>query len=270
MEVGYPLILKPSNGMGTMSTMKVRDRAELVAALADYDFEAEVRSHHLVAEEFIDGEEFHVDAVWRDGREWVLYVSRYFEPRLQMWAQGGLDGSVMLPEEDYPDLYATVRTMHMRLNAAIGLSRGTTHFEIFRERATGRFVCSEIASRFGGACVVEVVRAKCGVDERHLWAHELLDGELHDLARTAPAFRYVGWLNISPTQSGVITHIPDHDEIVSHPNVVSATVAKSAGAEVHRAHPSEWCVLVTFGADTEVDFAVVAKDLATTFQVEVS
>jgi biotin carboxylase len=59
----FPLVLKPASGWGTISTVRVDDRAELADVLTEHTLDPAMRSQQLVAEEFLDGEEFHIDAV---------------------------------------------------------------------------------------------------------------------------------------------------------------------------------------------------------------
>ncbi|AUG77884.1 hypothetical protein CFP65_3076 [Kitasatospora sp. MMS16-BH015] len=266
--VGFPLVLKPAGGWGTLSTVKVHDREELAEILAGYSTEAELVSRQAVAEEFIDGEEFHVDAVWREGAPWIFHISRYFSPRLRAWVGHTPHGSVMLAEQDHHELYDQVRKLHVQLNEAIGLERGATHLEVFREHESGRLVVSEIASRVGGANVSEVVAARGGVHGGVVALHELLDGDLTGLAFTEGAFASVGCLCLVPDRSGTITAIASREELLAHPNVVDAAVYRRAGDTVEVSHPSAWCALLVVGADSEAELLDVVEELAATYRVE--
>lgn len=264
--VGFPLVLKPASGSGTRSTLLVRDRAELLGLLSDEDFRRDLKSQHLVAEEFVDGEEFHVDAVWRDGEPWLFCISRYFTPRLKLWLDGGLNGAVMLDREDHAELYAQVRDMHQKLNSAIGLTRGTTHFEVFREKVTGRLVLGEIASRPGGCNIPEVVAAQCGVDEREVWAHELLDGDLESLPLKPGRFRYNAWVNLVPEHPGTVTSMPVREELLHQENVVAVGLMPAVG-DVVELHPATLGILLVVGADSEAEVLDAAARLTSTFRV---
>lgn len=268
--VGLPLVLKPAAGWGTISTSLVRDRAELEASLDHYVIDPDLRSNHLLAEEYIDGDEFHVDAVWRDREPWIFYVSKYFNPRLRMWLDGGLNGSILLDETDHADLYKELRLLHAKFNDAVGFARGTTHLEVFRERGTGRLLFSEIATRMGGANVGELVAAKCGVNEGDISVHELLDGELRELPFGPAAFKYVAGLMITPLRTGTITRVPEMAEMLAHPNVISASNRVHVGEKLAALHPSTWCTLLVIGADSEQAVAEAAEDIAATFRIEMS
>lgn len=267
-EIGYPCVLKPANGSGTRSTSIVYNRAELDEALTDYDFQRDLRSHHLVAEEFVEGDEFHIDAVWRDGEPWTFFVSRYYMPRLNRWINGGLDGAVLLDEYDHAHLYAELREMNKRLVSTMGITRGTTHLEMYLEHGTDRLVFGEIASRPGGACVPEAVGAHCGVDERELWVRELLDHPRERITLSPGRFRYVAWLNLLPKQSGTISQVPHCEEIMADDRVITVTLMPEVGQELEL-HPACWGILMTIGGDSEADVIKTAEELSTAFPIEV-
>ncbi|MEU1401630.1 ATP-grasp domain-containing protein [Streptomyces sp. NPDC005728] len=270
-SVGYPAVVKPANGWGTVSTTVARDREELRAALKDFRYAPELRSRHLLAEEYIDGEEFHVDAVWRDGEPWVFCVSRYVTPPLQLREGAGPGLSVLLDEDDHAGLYAEVRELHRRLNEQLGLTRGPTHLEFFREYGTGRLVFSEIASRLGGLTVAQLVGAAVGVDEREIAAHELLDGALSELPLRKSPFRYVGMLNITPLRSGRVTRMPTRDELLAHDHVLDVSIGPGVGSEVTLGQSSaSVCVMVIYGADSEDALLKTGTELAEAHPVEVA
>ncbi|MFD9706403.1 ATP-grasp domain-containing protein [Lentzea sp. NPDC059081] len=266
--VGYPLVLKPAGGWGTVSTVKVDDSAGLEEALRTIaDALPSPLSAQFVAEEFIAGEEFHVDAVWRDGRPWIFHVSRYFSPRLQAWSGKTAHGSVLLRESEFADLYAQLLKLNTQLNSAVGIERGATHLEVFREHDTGRLLVSEIASRVGGANVSDVVEALGGVHGGVIALHELLDGDLADLPFTPGRYPVVGGLCLVPERSGVIVSVPDRSELLAHPNVLGAATYHQAGDHVDASHPSAWCTLLVIGAETESELEQTALALSETFKI---
>ncbi|MCF3120525.1 ATP-grasp domain-containing protein [Streptomyces arenae] len=269
--VGYPAVLKPANGWGTVSTTVVRDREQLRAALADFRYAPELRSRQLLLEEYIAGEEFHVDAVWRDGEPWILRISRYVTPPLRLREGAGPGLSVLLDEDDHADLYREVGELHRRLNEQLGLTRGPTHLEFFREEGTGRLVFSEIASRLGGLAVTQLVGAAVGVDEREIAVHEMLDGDLAELPLQQGAFRYYGMLNIIPPRSGRVTALPTRDELLAHAHVVDVSIGARIGGEVTLGDSSaSVCVMVIYGADSEDELLKIGAELADSHPVEVA
>lgn len=82
--IGYPVILKPTDGAGTRDTYKIDSDAELDAILPSLRHLAEVD-----VEEFIDGEEFTYDTICVDGTPVFESVAQYhpkpLESRTQEW-----------------------------------------------------------------------------------------------------------------------------------------------------------------------------------------
>ena len=267
---GLPLVLKPANGWGATSTTRIDDRDQLAAALSDYAFDDELRSHHLIAEEFVDGVEMHIDAVWHDGTPWLFTVSRYFKPLLRQWNEGGLNGSFVLPRHDHPDLYRRLLKYNTTLNKALGVVNGATHLESFIEASSGRILLTEMASRLAGGNLSEMIGAHCGVDLREVWAHELVDGAVEDLLFREGDYPYVGMLNLTPSISGTITELPDELALNAHPNVIAVSNVLAVGDLVSLTNPSSWCTMLVIGAETEDALVAAAEELNRTFVVRVA
>jgi biotin carboxylase len=267
-DLGFPLVLKPAGGFGAVSTVIVRDEKELAELLAKPQLDPVFASDHMIAEEFIDGEEFCIDAVWRDAEPWVFCVTRYPQPRLT--ASQGNKGGELLAEKEYPALYADLLEMSRRLNGVMGIHRGATHMEAFVERGTGRLVFSEIASRMGGGNIPSLVAALCGVDERNLLAHELLGGDLADLPLCPGPFRYLGWTDVTPPRTGTVTRAPRRDDILAHSAVLDCTVFVRPGSLVDLSDSTAWYVFITFGADSREALRQAADELSHVFAIEVA
>ncbi|MGK5519655.1 ATP-grasp domain-containing protein [Micromonospora sp. URMC 107] len=249
-RVGLPLILKPSNGVATIATSRVHTAEQLAAAVAARSSTAG-KARQLIAERCLRGDEYHVDAVWRDGRDWVFAVSRYFCPRLTLEEGERLNGAVLLPEDEHAAFYARVRELHDRVNTVLGIRDGATHLELFHDPETDELYFSEVATRVGGANIPEMVGARFGVDVRRAWAHELLGGDRDGLPWRDPEHAYVAWLNLTPSRAGRIVGMPGRDELLAHPHIVDVHYGRTVGERISFGHPSAWCLMLVLAADTE-------------------
>ncbi len=268
-QVGFPMVVKPVNGMATIATVRVHDLAELTGLVSDFDYGAAgIRSRQLVAEESIGGDEYHIDAVWRGQDPWLFSIARYFCPRLELNEGKGINGSYILAERDHTELYAATLDLHRRANKALGIRRGITHLEMFHTRGTDELIFSEVATRTGGGGAIPVVREKYGPNLNALWAEETLDGSRDRLGWKEPPFPYVGWLNIVPARSGTITKLPDIEELQARPNILSVEPLRPVGAPITLAHPSVWCFFVVYGAETEEETIQLAHELNETVTIE--
>jgi hypothetical protein len=214
---GFPAVLKPVSGMGAIATSLVTDLAGLRAALAAIELPPTIASPQMMLEEYIKGEEFHADAVWRDGKPWHFTVGQYLTPRLL--SGPGVEGSVLLDPADDAALIDAALRLHQRVNAALEFRAGATHLEFFRT-PDGELVASEVATRFGGGPLLDMVLARDEIDLRELWAHELLGDERPDVAPSGTR-RYVAGINIPPDGPGTITAVPDLATLDADERVVS-------------------------------------------------
>ncbi|MFJ9913806.1 acetyl-CoA carboxylase biotin carboxylase subunit family protein [Actinacidiphila glaucinigra] len=249
-DLGFPVVVKPAAGLGSVGTSKVADAAELAAVLAEASRETTVQ--FLMAEEPIDGEEFHVDAVWVGGKARVFGVSRYLRPRMTVRIPGRENGSILLPREREPGLYREIEMLHERLNAAFGITDEITHLELFR-RPDGSLWFSEIATRFAGGAIPETF-GPLGADLRELWVQAVLGAD-HDVpVLRTPPYPYVGWINLAPDRPGRIVADPGDELIARFPYVLDVIRSRSVGFEIGELHPSVWCLLLVLGADSEEEF----------------
>jgi hypothetical protein len=156
---GYPVVVKPRKQGGSRDIVVLRDDAELTA------FSRRHWRDDLMAEEFIDGYIYHVDAVLADGYRFVA-VSRYFRNCLGVLS-GENNGSIQLSPGD--PIAAELETFLDELLAAFDTPPVCAyHLEVFRT-ASGELLLCEIASRVGGSRIPALTRATYGVDLLTTW-----------------------------------------------------------------------------------------------------
>ncbi|MER5727695.1 ATP-grasp domain-containing protein [Streptomyces sp. NPDC002138] len=257
-ELGFPVIVKPAAGLGSVDTSKVTGPEELAAILRSAG--QETIAQFLLAEEPIDGDEYHVDAVWEGGRAQVLGVSRYLRPRMLVETPGRDNGSILLPRERESALYEEIEELHRRINDAFGISDDITHLELFR-RADGRLWFSEIATRFAGGAIPESFGGALGADLRELWVEAIMGRGHEPLELQEPPYPYVGWINLAPDAPGTIVAEPSDELISRFPYVLNTIRTRHVGSEIGDLHPSVWCTLLVIGADSEEQFRERAAEL---------
>lgn len=261
-QLGFPLVLKPVNGMGAMLTEMVRDREELVDALARNEVHPPLHSRHRIAESFVDGAEHHVDAVWRDGTAVYFSIGRYAAPRLA--TPPGFECSVLLAPDDDPELFTAARALHERVNDALGIRDGVTHLELFRRPEDGELVFSEVATRFGGGPLIQMVLARDGVDLRSLWIDTLV-GAPPNLADAVAGPRYVAGINIPPEGPGPVTSAPTGAELDADPRVLHHDIGVTVGEEPH----GPWTLMLTLGGGSMEEIEAVIGDVQRTYRIRV-
>src|SRR5215208_6789867 len=157
-KIGYPVIIKPIAGAGSMDTYRVNDAAELKAAIAKMGHIDEVN-----VEEFIDGEEYTYDTICVDGK--MLYRNiGYYRPRpliarSEEWIS---PQTLCLRDLDAPELKEGHEMGHAVLEA-LKFKTGFTHMEWYR-KADGEVVFGEIAARPAGARTVDLMNFVSDID----------------------------------------------------------------------------------------------------------
>ena len=262
-ELSAPLIVKPAAGYGSTTTEKVRDGADLGSIATGLTFDSTQRSRHLIVEEYVEGEELCVDAIWSGDKALTFAVHKYLRPRMTV-LENGLDGSTVLLPEEHPDLYERLRDMHARLNGALGIDSGPTHLEVF-ERPDGELVFSEVATRPGGAWMQHMLGAYHGHPTWSLVVSAAMTGALPPLRKARP---YLGGIGIRPAAPGVITAMPTDEELRRHPDVLSWHRQRQVGDRARQVGPSDWYMYLVLGADSADELVETCVTAARTFTIQ--
>lgn len=157
-KIGYPVIIKPIAGAGSMDTYRVNNPAELKAAIAKMGHIDEVN-----VEEFIDGEEYTYDTICVDGK--IVYRNiGYYRPRpliarSEEWIS---PQTLCLRDLDAPHLKGGHEMGHAVLEA-LNMKTGFTHMEWYRKE-DGEVVFGEIAVRPAGARTVDLMNFVSDID----------------------------------------------------------------------------------------------------------
>lgn len=157
-QIGFPVIVKPIAGAGSMDTIRASSMAELDAALA------RVRSYDEVnVEEFIEGEEYTYDTICIGGR--IVYENVcYYRPnplvaRSTEWIS---PQTIALRDLSPPTIQQGMALGHDVL-AALDFQTGFTHMEWFHT-VNDEVVFGEIAARPPGAHTVDLMNYVGDVD----------------------------------------------------------------------------------------------------------
>ena len=157
-KIGYPVIIKPIAGAGSMDTYRADNPADLKAAIAKMG-----HVDHVNVEEFIDGEEYTYDCIVVDGR--IVYRNvGYYRPRpliarSEEWIS---PQTLCLRDLDAPEL-AGGHEMGAAVLEALNMKTGFTHMEWYR-KPDGEVVFGEIAVRPAGARTVDLMNFVSDID----------------------------------------------------------------------------------------------------------
>jgi hypothetical protein len=221
-QPAYPVVVKPLTGAGSKDTHAVAGPPELKPLAADD--QRSPRGPWLV-EEFIEGEELHIDGVVRHGTIRSFSVSRYVQNVLEIKA-GGLVGSAVIDPDRRPDLYRKAEALISAALEALGHADGIFHAEAFEK--DGGLVFSECGGRLGGGMIQETVLRRFGVNLCDEWARAALG--LPPGQPAEPSGRQCGWIQL-PAPGGVAQHVPTRSEVLQRPGCVEASITLTPGSE---------------------------------------
>lgn len=146
-EVGFPVIVKPDNGVGAIHTYKLDDENELRQFLAERD--PDVR---FIMEEFITAEVNSYDAII-DSQGNPIFETGNVTPMSIMDIVNNNDNSLYYIVKDLAD---DVRDAGRRTVKSFGVKSRFVHFEFFR------LTCDQYMGKKGDVVALEVNMRPCG------------------------------------------------------------------------------------------------------------
>jgi hypothetical protein len=157
-HVGYPAIIKPIDGAGSMDTFRVDTPAELERAIARLGHVSTVN-----VEEFVDGEEFTYDTVCASGQILYEHVG-YYRPRPLVGRQEEWISPQTLSLRDIDTEWVRDGVaMGHAVHDALRFGTGFSHMEWYR-KSDGEVVFGEIAARPAGARTVDLMNFNSDID----------------------------------------------------------------------------------------------------------
>ena len=202
--IGYPAIVKPIDGAGSMDTFRVDDAKQLEQALSRMEHVPEVN-----VEEFIDGEEFTYDTICANGKILYEHVG-YYRPRPLIARQEEWISpqTMSLRDIDTPWVKDGVQLGHDVLKA-LEFDTGFTHMEWYR-KSNGEVVFGEIGARPPGARTVDLMNFNGDIDLFAGYA----EAELHGtFSQSQERKYYVANIFKRAQGQGRIRHIEGLDEL---------------------------------------------------------
>lgn len=169
-RIGFPVIVKPIDGAGSMDTFRLDSAEQLIDVLP-------LLRHvpRVSVEEFVEAEEFTYDTVCADGE--VLFENIcWYRPRPLVTKQHEWVSPITLALRDLDvEALAGGRSMGREVLRALHFRDGFTHMEWYR-KADGEVVFGEIGARPPGARTVDVMNFATDNDLYVRWAEAIVHG----------------------------------------------------------------------------------------------
>ena len=166
-----PLVLKPSVGFLSVGVYIVRSKEEWKTALDDIDKnfakqcavfpDTVVKSEMFVLEQFIEGEEYAVDAYYdADGKPNIINIFHHiFKDETDV-----SDRLYCMSKQIFETNYPAFNQFCIDLNGVLQLRNFPMHVEFRVDKRTGRAIPIEVNPlRFAGMCLNDLTRHTCGL-----------------------------------------------------------------------------------------------------------
>lgn len=202
-EVHYPVVIKPILGRGSLNTFLIKDPHDLANKLAQGFISNTGRYTDLLAEEYIDGQIYHIDGLQLRQSIHTLSVSKYVNNCLD-FVNGSYLGSYTLADHNPLKVKILNFCQDVLTQAFILPENALIHMEVFVDRQENIKLC-EIACRIGGNGINDEVALRHGIDIKmsYIRAESGLPERFSDRAHDGLAARL-----LIPPKEGRLLSIP--------------------------------------------------------------
>ncbi|MCD4644868.1 hypothetical protein AR454_21775 [Bacillus mycoides] len=223
--LGWPLIVKPAIGSGSMNTLCVKSNEHLEELQETGELEPLHKGEvPLIVERFVCiRAEYHCDCIVSQGKVLFSSTSRYIQPVLS--SLDNMIGSYTLSPQS-PKV-AQIEELHQKVIKVLGLREGITHLEVY-ETDNG-FLIGEITCRPGGGGITQNIERHTGVS---IW-DAFIQTSIGEHPYIVPKIKngISGWLGL-PCRNGLITSLTPVEELQRIPGVEVVQMNYSVGENV--------------------------------------
>jgi len=182
-EAGFPIILKPIDGLGSRGTYRIRNEEELRNALAALHPSV---GQPLQAEEFVQGTEHTCETVTIGGQPVWHSGTRYLPGPLEVLENPWIQYCVLLPREEDDSDFSHFKGINTSALSALGMDTGLSHMEWFRRR-DGSQVVSEVGARPPGVHIMPLMSLANDVDMIAKWTKLMVFDQFEPTQRKSTA-----------------------------------------------------------------------------------
>jgi len=169
-RVGFPVVVKPPAGAGSLDTFKAEHADALHDALRRTP---PAPGRAVLLEEFVTGDEHSLETISVDGRPVFHSLTHYIPSPLEVMRNPWIQWCVVLPREADEPQYDDARRAGDAALRALGMRTGLSHMEWFR-RKDGSVAISEIAARPPGAQITTLISRAHDMDFVREWARVMV------------------------------------------------------------------------------------------------
>ncbi|MER6098214.1 ATP-grasp domain-containing protein [Streptomyces sp. NPDC001728] len=223
-RIGLPCIVKPVDAEASVGVSRIDTEERIEAALR------RVGPHHIargvVVEEFLDGEEYSVEALSTGGRHRIVAVTRKFTDGETFVSRGHVVPAPLDPEE-----HEAVTSYVTRVLDAFGFHDCPSHTEVMMTGRGPRII--EMHNRIGGDAIMDLVHLSTGVDMYDMVARQSIGEDVSvllpdEIVHGHSAAAWYAAPSGPPTHS--LLHVEGIEEVRALPHVRAVTLLREPGS----------------------------------------
>ncbi|WP_369148588.1 ATP-grasp domain-containing protein [Streptomyces sp. R44] len=223
-KIGLPCMVKPVDTEASLGVSRIDTTEDIGAALR------RVGPYHIergvVVEEFLDGEEFSVEALSTGGRHHIIAVTRKFTDPVTFVSRGHV-----IPAPLTADGHAAVSAYVTEVLDAFGFHDCPSHTEVMVTEHGPRII--EMHNRIGGDAIMDLVRLSTGVDMYDMVARQSIGEDIglllpDEVVHERSAAAWYAAPSGSPTHT--LLAVEGVERVRSLPHVREVTLLKEPGS----------------------------------------
>ncbi|HDR8040744.1 TPA: ATP-grasp domain-containing protein [Bacillus cereus] len=193
---GYPVILKPVNGWASTGVSVIHSKEDVSSAVKW--FNSLVDSKHMYVEEFLEGDEFSVEAFSENGKHHIVCITKKFKDLNHMVEMGHVLPAMLDENQEI-----SIKNLVLNALELFGVQNGGSHTEVILTSEGPRVI--ESHARLGGDCIPELIEITSGLNLLDLWARQTLGENVLDEVINAKHEKFASiWFNTPETRGTLV------------------------------------------------------------------
>ncbi|MFP7175756.1 ATP-grasp domain-containing protein [Priestia filamentosa] len=232
-RLGWPLVIKPAIGSGAVNTFYIESLQHYDSLNSSNELNSlKKRDAFILAEKYVEMEEYHCDALYHNGKLLFISISKYTVPLLKGISK--IQGSYILEESD--PIYAQIFELNKSVIHALRVKDGPIHLEIYRT-TSGDLLVGEIALRVGGGGISHMIEKKYNISMWDYSCQIALNQEPQ--IQLNPLEGIVGYLSL-PCRNGTIKEFTSIEELEKLPHILEIELIYKPGDYVQEKQSSSF------------------------------
>lgn len=220
-NIGFPIVIKPIDGVGSLGVSMLSSLDDVDEAINWLKEKAPHTS--IIAEEFITGKEYSLEAFSEKGIHSVICVTEKFKETKHFVGLGH-----RIPAKVDSIQLEKITKVIFKALTKLGVMNGPTHTEFILNDIDVRIVETHI--RIPGARIIDLIYEMFGLDVINMWVRQVCGHSIKDnLQCLKPKFESISIRFGFPKNTGYIKSVNNMDIANKLPNIIGVGMLKKIG-----------------------------------------